>query len=79
MEKQKNRHPLIIKGVRQVGKTYTIKEFGQNYFSNYHYINFEEDEQVGKIFNPDLNPKRILNELNIQCISTGYGEISPSS
>jgi len=46
---KKSRHPLIIKGVRQVGKTYTIKEFGQKYFSDYHYINFEEDEKVGKI------------------------------
>ncbi len=67
---KKNRHPLIIKGVRQVGKTYTIKVFGQKYFSNYHYINFEEDEQVGKIFAPDLNPERILNELNFYLNST---------
>ena len=63
-KEKKDRYPLILKGVRQVGKTYSLKEFGRSYFPNYHYVNFEEDEQVGKIFEQDLNPRRILDELS---------------
>jgi predicted AAA+ superfamily ATPase len=63
-KEKKDRRPLILKGVRQVGKTYSLKEFGQTCFPHYHYVNFEEDEQVGKIFQQDLNPRRILDELS---------------
>ncbi|NIM18356.1 MAG: AAA family ATPase [Candidatus Aminicenantes bacterium] len=63
-KEKKNRHPLILKGVRQAGKTYILKEFGQTFFPHYHYVNFEEDKQAGKIFQQDLNPKRILDELS---------------
>lgn len=59
----KNRKPLIIKGARQVGKTYILKEFGEKHFPNYLYANFEEDEQLEKIFQKDLKPRRILDEL----------------
>lgn len=59
----KLRNPLIVKGARQVGKTYILKEFGRTAFPNYLYVNFEEDEQLEKIFAKDLNPNRILNEL----------------
>jgi predicted AAA+ superfamily ATPase len=38
-----NRKPLILKGVRQVGKTYILKEFGKNEYTNTAYFNFEED------------------------------------
>lgn len=54
----------MLKGVRQVGKTYSLKDFGQHYFPKYHYVNFEEDKQVSKIFEQDLNPRRILHELS---------------
>jgi len=60
----KTRSPLIIKGARQVGKTYILKEFGQNHFPHCHYINFEENESLGKIFKDDLQPHRILKELS---------------
>lgn len=61
---KKNRKPLILQGARQVGKTYSLKEFGENYFPTYHYINFEEDEQARRIFEENLNPQRIIEELN---------------
>ena len=48
------RKPLIIKGARQVGKTYILKQFGQKAYKRYHYINFEEDESLNKIFEKDL-------------------------
>ena len=61
---KKDRRPLIMKGVRQVGKTYSLKEFGKNEFQNYHYVNFEEDEKARIVFDQDLNPRRILEELS---------------
>ena len=60
----KNRKPLLLKGARQVGKTYILKEFGKGFFPRYHYINFEENPNIIKIFNDDLNPSRIIQELN---------------
>src|SRR3990172_410733 len=58
-----SRKPLILRGARQVGKTYSLKEFGSSAFSRYHYVNFEKDEKLGRIFEQDLKPDRILNEL----------------
>jgi uncharacterized protein len=57
------RKPLILRGARQVGKTYSLKEFGKAAFNKTHYLNFEEDERFARIFEGDLNPSRILNEL----------------
>jgi len=61
---EKARKPLIIRGVRQCGKTYILKEFGRQYFSRCHYFNFEITPQLSKIFDSDLVPARILNELS---------------
>ena len=46
-----NRKPLLLYGARQVGKTYLVKEFGNRYFKDIIYINFETNEIVGKIIN----------------------------
>lgn len=59
------RKPLILRGARQVGKTYLLKHFGEEEFSNYHYINFEEDQQVERVFERNLDPHRILNDLQL--------------
>lgn len=58
------RKPLLLKGVRQVGKTHLLKEFGRLYFPQYHYFNFEKERGLAKIFEPDLVPERILRELS---------------
>lgn len=58
-----NRKPLIIRGARQVGKTHSLKEFGGAAFAHCHYVNFEADERLGRIFEQDLKPHRILEEL----------------
>ena len=58
-----NRKPLILRGARQVGKTYILKEFGSAAFPRCHYVNFEKDERLGRIFEQDLKPDRILDEL----------------
>ena len=63
--------PLLIKGARQVGKTYTLLEFGKNYYDNVVYIHFEGNtETLNKIFTPDLNPKRIIEEISVYAKQT---------
>jgi len=59
-----NRKPLLIKGVRQVGKTYSITEFGKQNFPNVHTINFEKSEKACRIFDGDLSPRKIIEELS---------------
>ncbi len=63
-KQSKERKPLLLKGVRQVGKTHLLKEFGRRNFREYHYFNFEKQPDLAKIFEHDLNPQRILNELS---------------
>ena len=57
------RKPLLLKGVRQAGKTYLLKEFGALHFPQCHYLNFEKNAKIAKIFDPDLDPERIIQEL----------------
>ncbi|MGL5627135.1 MAG: ATP-binding protein [Candidatus Rhabdochlamydia sp.] len=63
-KQEKPRKPLLLKGVRQVGKTHLLKEFGRVYFPQCHYFNFEKQPDLAKIFEADLVPERILNELS---------------
>ena len=58
------RKPLILSGARQVGKTYLLKDFGATFFTKCHYVNFEAESQARRIFESDLNPKRILQDLS---------------
>ena len=51
-------------GARQVGKTYILKQFGEESFPAAHYVNFEEDESLHTVFQQNLNPERILQELS---------------
>ena len=59
---KKNRKPLLVSGVRQCGKTYIIKEFGKNCFENLAYLNFEESDNAGAIFDYDFDVIRIIRE-----------------
>jgi uncharacterized protein len=60
-----SRKPLLLKGVRQVGKTHLLKEFGRLHFRATHYFNFEKQPVLAKIFEADLVPQRILAELSL--------------
>lgn len=62
----KRRKPLLLTGVRQCGKTYALKEFGENYFENVIYVNFEESNRVRGIFDFDYDTDRIIRELELQ-------------
>lgn len=57
------RKPLILKGVRQVGKTWLLKEFGKRYYENTAYFNFEENEEYRQFFEITKDVKRILQNL----------------
>lgn len=59
------RKPLMILGARQIGKTYSLLEFGANYFPNYHYINLDKEKNLTSIFSQSLDPKKIIRELEI--------------
>jgi len=60
---RKDRKPLILRGARQAGKTWLLKHFGEQEFPNFHYVNFEEDERLNRLFQDDLRPGRLLDEL----------------
>lgn len=64
-KKKKDRKPLVLKGARQVGKTYILRAFGKEHFSRAHYLNFEKYKQLDKIFQGDLIPKNILQDLGL--------------
>ncbi len=61
---QRERLPLILKGARQVGKTYILKRFGADHFRQCHYVNFEEDEALCRIFDNDLKAGRMVQALS---------------
>lgn len=58
-----DRKPLLVTGVRQCGKTYILKEFGNRYFEDTAYFYFEGNRGLASIFDYDLDPVRILREL----------------
>ena len=61
----KDRKPLILKGARQVGKTYILKEFGENNYDNVAYFNFDHDEGLAELFSNTKDPKRIIEQLSL--------------
>ena len=61
----KYRKPLILKGVRQVGKTWLLKEFGKRYYENTAYFNFDENEEYKQFFKTTKDVERILQNLTL--------------
>lgn len=64
-KEKENRKPLILKGVRQCGKTYLLKDFGNRYYDNVAYFNFEETDSLSSVFEKDYDTKRIILELEL--------------
>nr|WP_114299733.1 ATP-binding protein [Anaerobacterium chartisolvens] len=64
-KKRKDRKPLILKGVRQCGKTYILNEFGRENYDEVSYFNFEGNPSLAERFEQDLDPRRIITELGI--------------
>ena len=70
----KYRKPLIIQGARQVGKTYSILEFGKNNYDNVAYFNFQTDRALSATFEENIRPSYllpILSHLSGQTITRG--------
>ena len=63
-KESKYRKPLILKGARQIGKTYILKQFGEENYEGVAYFNFDHDEDLQNIFVNTKSPKRILEQLS---------------
>jgi uncharacterized protein len=61
-----NRKPLILQGARQVGKTWLMKEFGNNEFEHVVYLNFESNTRLKTMFALDFDIKRIISVIEIE-------------
>lgn len=62
-KESKYRKPLVLKGARQIGKTYILKQFGEENYESVAYFNFDHDEDLYNLFYNTKNPKRILEQL----------------
>ncbi len=62
-KESKYRKPLVLRGARQIGKTYILKQFGEENYESVAYFNFDHDEDLYNLFNNTKNPKRILEQL----------------
>ena len=62
----KNRKPLIIRGARQVGKTWLMKEFGERFYEKYAYINFDDNARMNALFEGEFDFEKILQGLKIE-------------
>ncbi|MGN0237284.1 MAG: ATP-binding protein [Lepagella sp.] len=61
-----NRKPLVIRGARQVGKTWLMMEFARVAFNKWVYINFEDEEILKHVFETDFNIDRILEAISLR-------------
>lgn len=59
------RKPMVLKGARQVGKTWLMKEFGQSFYDRFVYFNFDEEDDLKSIFETNKNPHRIIELLSM--------------
>ncbi len=62
---KKNRKPLVIRGARQVGKTWLMKEFGKTAYQSMVYINFDNNRRMKELFSTDLDTERIIIGLEL--------------
>lgn len=62
---RQNKKPLIIRGARQVGKTWLMKEFGRVAFTNSVYISFDNNQRMMELFSTDLDVQRIILGLEL--------------
>ena len=61
---RENKKPLVIKGARQIGKTWIVKEFGKNEYKEFVYVNCDSNERVRELFEHDFNINRIIRGLS---------------
>jgi predicted AAA+ superfamily ATPase len=61
----KRRKPLILRGIRQCGKTWALKEFGRRCYKNTAYISFDEEPEYKQFFTASKDVKRIITNLSM--------------
>jgi len=61
----RNKKPMMIRGARQVGKTWLMKEFGRTAFRDYVYINFDNNKVMEELFATDLDIQRIITGIEL--------------
>jgi predicted AAA+ superfamily ATPase len=59
------RMPLVLQGARQVGKTYSVQEFGKNNYREIAYFNLEQNTSLRSLFEGDIDPDRIVSTLSL--------------
>lgn len=62
---KENRKPLIIRGARQVGKTWLMKEFGAQAYENCLYLSFDNNKQMRELFSKDLDVMRLITGIEL--------------
>lgn len=62
---KKNHKPLVIQGARQVGKTWLMQEFGEKYYEQVAYINFDVDVKSREIFDVDYDTERLIMDIGL--------------
>lgn len=60
------RKPLVLKGARQVGKTWLMKEFGRQCYVKTAYVNFDRNPRMKQVFDQDFDIERILMAINLE-------------
>ncbi len=65
-----DRKPLILRGARQVGKTYLLKSFGEKEYANLAYFNFEKEPKLDELFSEKLEPRALLEKLSLYAQKT---------
>lgn len=65
-KENENRKPLIIRGARQVGKTWIMKTFGQQYFEKTAYVNFDNNARMKQVFEGDLDIERLVLSISAE-------------
>lgn len=64
-KRRHRRKPLIVRGARQVGKTYSIRSFGENHFDNLALVDLERNPELHRIFSGRLDAKQIIADMEI--------------
>lgn len=64
---RRERYPLILEGARQVGKTWVMKKFGERYYRNTAYLNFESSPELAAEFSKTKSPSRLIGILELYC------------
>jgi len=60
-----NKKPLVVQGVRQCGKTFLIKDFAKQHYTDIAYYRFDKDAKIKTFFEQDLDPQRIIKDLGL--------------